>query len=304
MNSSAGMRTFLIVTLDKEVGEQVKQVLHGTGKSLLALDIVTDLANLSGYVDSWKPQVLVVDSRLKIDIEGYTVPVVEFNPLAFDVETLSNRIMQPPAIAPVASPSSNISKQPAHGIAVGFQGVKGGVGTTTVVTGMAEAAAQSGYRAAILDLAGDCAITLRAQADEQDSHLYLTDKGILVVQGVADLQQIWQVLSEEYDVIVVDAGRVGEHKTETRALIRLGVLFFLVVTGKEIELLQPGSYPGYRLFLNQQPDRRWWQWDMAVGVLYDPEMTDRVNRGEFGASSPFLLGMQEFTARVVQREIV
>jgi len=33
-------------------------------------------------------------------------------------------------------------------------------------------------------------------------------------------------------------------------------------------------------------------------------MTDRVNRGEFGASSPFLLGMQEFTARVVQREIV
>ena len=298
------MRTFLIVALNKEVGEQAKQALHGTGKTLLALDIVTDLANMSGYVDSWKPQVLVVDSRLKIDTEGYTVPVVKFDPLAFDVETLSNRIMQPPASTPMAPSSPTISKQPAHGIAVGFQGVKGGVGTTTVVAGMAEAAAQSGYRAAILDLAGDCAITLRAQADEQDGHLYLTDKGILVVQGGADLQQIWQVLSAEYDVIVVDAGRVGEYKTETRALIRLGVLFFLVVTSREIELLQPGSYPGYRLFLNRQPDRRWWQWDMAGGVLYDPEMTDRVNRGEFGASSPFLLGMQEFTARVVQREIV
>ena len=304
MHSSASMRTFLIVASNKEVGEQVKQALHGTGKPLLALDIVTDLSNLSGYADSWKPQVLVADSRLKIDIEGCTVPVVKFNPLAFDVETLSNRIMQPPATTPTTAPPSTISKQPAHGIAVGFQGVKGGVGTTTVVAGMAEAAVQSGYRAAILDLAGDCAITLRAQADEQDGHLYLTDKGILVVQGVADLQQIWQVLSEEYDVIVVDAGRVGERKTETRALIRLGVLFFLVVTSKEIELLQPGSYPGYRLFLNQQPDRRWWQWDMAGGVLYDPERTDRVNRGEFGASSPFLLGMQEFTARVVQREIV
>ena len=178
MNSSASMRTFLIVALNEEIGEQVKQALHGTGKPLLALDIVTDLANLSGYADSWKPQVLVADSRLKIDIEGCTVPVVKFNPLAFDVETLSNRIMQPPASTPVAPSSPTISKQPAHGIAVGFQGVKGGVGTTTVVAGMAEAAVQSGYRAAILDLAGDCAITLRAQADEQDGHLYLTDKGI------------------------------------------------------------------------------------------------------------------------------
>ena len=63
-----------------------------------------------------------------------------------------------------------------------------------------------------------------------------------------------------------------------------------------VELLESGAYPSFLM-------------DGQVAPVLDyldtrPEMTDRVNRGEFGASSPFLLGMQEFTARVVQREIV
>jgi CheY-like chemotaxis protein len=304
MDSSASMRTILVVASSAEVGERVKRLLHGTGKPLLALDIVTDVARLAAYVDSWRPHVLAVDAGLKLSEEEWRVPIAVFDPLAFDPQTLANEILHLPPGAPAEAPLSIGPKRPAHGVAIGFQGVKGGVGTTTAAAGTAEAAVRCGYRAAIVDLAGDCAVTLRARADEQDGHLFLTESGIMIVQGAADLRQVWQVLSEEYDVVVIDAGRSGEHVAEVRTLIRLGVLFFLVVTDKEIEFLQPGRYPGYRLFLNRQPDRRWWQWDVAGGAPYDPEMTDRVNRGEFGTVSAFLLGMQEFTTRVVQREIV
>jgi hypothetical protein len=257
--------------------------------------------------------VLAVDVGLQLspqDLKRLGVGVVRFDPLALDLEALAQQIVQRQGAAPEQTVPPTVLPRPATGAAVGFQGIKGGVGTTTVAAGMALSAARQRYRTAILDLdsaggvAGDCALTLRAEMDGQDTHLFTTDAGILIVQGGVDLGQIWPILSRDYDVIVVDAGRVGEHIAETRALVRLGVLFFLVVTADEIPMLQPGSYPGYRLFLNREPERKWWQWDMAGAAPYDPEMTARVNHGRFGTSSAFLLGMSEFTTRVVAREIV
>jgi hypothetical protein len=301
--STTDITTFLIVAFDQDIGQKVRELLHGTGMSLLALDVLTcaiDASRLREAVRSWRPQVLVVDSRVKLDPSDWDVPVVTFDPLSFDLLDLTEQILERKR----AIPDEPIApSRPHHGIAVGFQGIKGGVGTTTVAAGMAVAAARSEYRTAILDLSGDCALTLRANPDKEDGNLFLTEDGILVVQSVADLGQIWSILSSEYDVVVVDAGRVGENVGEARALTRLGVLFFLVVTGDEIELLQPGRYPGYRPFLNRESAGRWWQLSMAGAVPDDPDLTARVNRGEFGTSSPFLLGMGEFAARVVRGEI-
>ena len=301
----SGVTTFLVVALDARVGERVREQLHGTGKALLALDVVTELAQLPEAIRSWQPQMLVVDAGLNLDPQEMGIPLVPFDPAAFDAETLADQVVEGAAPPPPPSPAW----RPRHGVAVGFQGIKGGVGTTAVAAGMAVAAARSGYRAAILDLAGDCALTLRARAHEEDPQVSWSGAGggesaILIVQGPVDLKEIWSLFRDRADVVVVDAGRVGEHVAETRALTRLGVLFFLVLTAEEIELLQPGRYPGYRLFLNREPNRRWWQWDVAGGVPDDPEMSARLNRGDFGAPSPFLLGMQEFTARVVQGEVV
>jgi hypothetical protein len=296
------LTTFLVFAPDVQLGERVKQLLHGTGQPLLALDIVADRTQLETALRAWKPRVLVADARLELKAD-WGLPVVEYDDGAFDAEALAARILQhetdPPEMRDAPPP-----ERPAHGVAVGFQGIKGGVGTTTVVAGMALAAARKGYRTAILDLSGDCALTLNARADEQDEHIFTSDEGILVIQGAADLPQVWQVLSEDYDVVVVDAGRDGEHATETRALTRLGVLFFLVVTAKEIELVHPGSYGRYRLFLNRQPDHRWWHLDLFAGIPDDPDLTERINRGKLASPSPFLEGMQAFTSRVLQREIV
>jgi hypothetical protein len=301
--SSANVTTCLIAASSVESGREVQELLHKTGKSLLVVDVVADATCLSMALDNYKPDVLVADDNLNLDPRDYGVPVVRFGPFPIDVEDLSNQIVRREGEMPSASspvPERTISR----GVAIGFQGIKGGVGTTTVAAGMAAAAAGCGYRTAVLDLAGDCALTLRAQPDQKDGNLYLTENGILVVQDSKDLGQTWQILQSEYDVVVVDAGRVGENVPEARALVRLGVLFFLVITTGEIEMLNPGSYPGYRLFLNRQPNRRWWQLCVAGGVPDDPEVTERVNRGTFGASSPFLLEMQQFTTRVVQREII
>jgi hypothetical protein len=305
--------TVLIVATEQETGEKLRHLLHGSGKPVLALETITDVATVPERIKSWKPHVLAVDVGLQLspqDLKRLGVGVVRFDPLALDLEALAQQIVQRQGAAPEQTIPPAVLPRPATGAAVGFQGIKGGVGTTTVAAGMAVAPTKQRNRTANLKLdsaggvAGDCALTLRAEMDGQDTHLFTTDAGILMVQGGVDLGQIWPILSRDYDVIVVDAGRVGEHIAETRALVRLGVLFFLVVTADEIPMLQPGSYPGYRLFLNREPERKWWQWDMAGAAPYDPEITARVNQGRFGTSSAFLLGMSEFTTRVVTREIV
>jgi len=298
-----GVTTCLIVALDLEVGKRVGAELHATGKPVLALDVVTELARLPETIRSWRPHVLVVDTRLHLDPQGVGLPLVPYDPAALDAETLAAQMLSGRPAAPLP-PRPRLH----HGVALGFQGIKGGVGTSTIAAGVAVAAAQSGYRAAMLDLAGDCALTLGAEALPDDPRLLLsraagTKTPIAIVQGAVDLHEAWSRFSQMADVVVVDAGRVGEHVAETHTLTRLGVRFFLVLTAQEMELLRPQVHPGYSIFLNREPVRSWWQWDVAGSTPEDPQMHARLNRGEFGAPCPFLLGLQTFVARAMRAEV-
>lgn len=313
------LTNIFIVVQNIHIGEQIRDALHNTGLDLLVMEIIDRPETLASLVITWRPQVLVAQQGLSL--EGISVPVVWFDCSAFNPQAVGKAVVQAAASAVAARPALQPHKPSQMpfvfspnlvrgGIAVGLQGVKGGVGTTTVACAIAITARHQQRQVAILDFdynGSDCAVTLHAREDQENPHLFMSDEGILVVRAPVDLNRVWATLADEYDVIVVDAGRVGECPEAVRALARMGVQWFLVCSPETLELLDPGRYPGFRILLNRERARRWWQWDVAGTLPNDELVTDQINRGAFnmaGAPSPFALGIQGFTSRLLLGEVV
>ena len=307
------LTNILVVAENTDIGGQVKDLLHRTGMDLLVLEVVTDPGGVPDLVVSWRPNVIVAQQGLPL--EGVSTPVVCFDITAFDPRAVAEAAIH--AAANSGRPDSEIqpptpSLMPAanarRGIAIGLQGVKGGVGTTTIACAIAEIACRQRRKVAVIDLdrsVSDCAITLRARGDADNPHLFMSDEGILIVRAPADLNRVWNKLVDEYDVIVVDAGRAGEFPDAVRALARLGVLWFLVCSPETLERLDPGRYPGFRILLNRERARRWFQWDVAGTLPDDEQVTRQINQGAFcNAESPFASSVQGFTARLLAGEVV
>lgn len=285
------MRQFIVYASTRELAETVGRLVVQTGYDVLFLDATDDPQEALKLARAWKASAVVMEEGLQDP--GFEVPVITFRAEAVKPEAIASAVLS-------AAPAPPAEEKPlAFRAALGFQGIKGGVGTTTIACAVAAKAAELGLRTVVLDLAGgDCIITLRGKEDEKDRHLYVAENGIVIVAAPGGLlpQEVWDALEEDYDLIVVDAGRAGENRRAVGEMMRRGVRFFLVATPACVEDLERGAFPGYEFILNRHTGA--WKGFQAL-FPEDPDVTGAVNRGEFGKGGALLAKAGEFLAGVL-----
>ena len=288
------MKNVVILASTEELAEQVAYHLMATGKDLLVVDVTTTLRELGAMVASLQPDALVVQEDLTDQVKTDT-PIFTFGAdfTPDQADPLADAILRGMTERkPEPVPTSYATQY--YSAALAFQGIKGGVGTTSLACGAAVVATRAKQRTVILDLAGgDCVRTLRGRRHEDGR--FVTEVGVDIIAGAVDVEQAWPRLRQDYDVIVVDAGRVGRYKSAVRALGRRGVRFYLVTTPAWLHLVN-GSYPGYELLINRV-DRVKYE---GTEVPLDPDLSSRVNKGSFASSSPFLVGVEHFVLNVMR----
>lgn len=287
------MRNVVVLASTEELAERVAYHLMATGKDLLVVDVTTNLRELGAMVASLQPDALVVQEDLADQVKTDT-PVftfgADFTPDRAD--PLADAILRGMAERKPKPASTSYATQ-YYSTALAFQGIKGGVGTTSLACGAAVVATRAGQHTVVLDLAGgDCVRTLRGRRHEDGR--FVTEIGVDIIAGAVDVDQAWPRLQRDYDVIVVDAGRVGRYGPAVRALGQRGVRFYLVTTPAWLHLVN-GSYPGYELLINRVTRA-----SEGTEVPLDPDLSSRVNKGNFASSSPFLAGVEHFVLSVMR----
>lgn len=223
--ATAAPRRFIIICRSRELASQIEDQLLMSGFSIACYG-AGGPEQAQSLARATQPEVALMESGLNIAPPS-GARVVHFDPARFDPAEVARRIADPePASAVPCAPPPTPSLT--WRTALGFVGMAGGVGTTTLVCALALAAARRGENALVVDMAGgDCLPTFGGELRRETAAWSVRKKeygerlGVIVASSLSRIER-------QPDVLLVDAGSLRE-MARADALTRSGITLFYVV---------------------------------------------------------------------------
>lgn len=268
-------RRYIVISSNPEYAQWLFNALMQTGENIAGY--ACGLPNQAQQLEqNLQPDVIVTEKGTSI---SSNLPVLYFDK-SVNVEELARQILSPPT-----TPASKSEPAPAPcltwRVALGFAGMAGGVGTTSLVCAFALAAARRGENTLLVDMAGgDCLPTLGGDLRRETAAWSVRKKefgdGLTVI--VADsLNHI----ERQPDALLIDLGAMT-HRARIDAVTRAGVKVFYVLP-HALDMAGVSHPAQERRLVTLAPKAS------ASTFPFDPELVRRINAKTFEpADTPFM----------------
>lgn len=219
--SAGALRRFIIVCREQQAALEAEEQLLTRGRGIACQGCVTP-GQHKVFERAIQPEVILAETGVELDT---TLRVIRFDPARFDpLEVVSQLLTDLAPAVPETKPAPCLTWR----VALGFAGMAGGVGTTSLVCAFALAAARRGENVLLVDMAGgDCLPTLGGDLRRETAAWSVRKKefgdGLTVI--VADsLNHI----ERQPDALLIDLGAMT-NRARIDAVTRAGVKVFYVL---------------------------------------------------------------------------
>lgn len=214
-----------------------------------------------------QPEVILAETGVVLDT---TLRVIRFDPARFDPLEVAAQILSDPApAAPEMKPAPCLTWR----TALGFAGMAGGVGTTTLVCAFAQAAARRGENTLIVDMAGgDCLPTLGGDLRRETAAWSVRKQefgdrlGLIVADSLTCIER-------QPDALLIDLG-VMTRRARVDAVTRAGVKVFYVLP-HALDMAGLSHPAQERRLVSMAPKAS------PAAFPFDPELVRRINAKTF-----------------------